>query len=116
MQDQRPAGFLGRAVPMRYPELALPQRVVEWNDDHYLRYLTQRGSDTVGDLVLGDRALDEALQLMHQRPAIPEHERATRYPQLVEQIMEGGFQVHRRTASIRSSWLCSKVRRRIKCW
>ncbi len=91
LQDQRPAGFLGRAVPMRYPELALPQRVVDWNDDHYLRYLTQRGSDTVGDLVLGDRALDEALQLMHQRPAIPEHERATRYPQLVEQIMEGGL-------------------------
>ena len=56
LQDQRPAGFLGRAVPLRYPELALPQRVIDWNDDHYLRYLTQRGSDTVGDLVLGDRA------------------------------------------------------------
>ena len=91
LQDQRPAGFLGRAVPRRYPELALPQRVVDWNDDHYLRYLTQRGSDTVGDLVLGDRALDEALQLMHQRPSIPEHERVTRYPQLVTQIMEGGL-------------------------
>ena len=38
LQDQRPAGFLGRAVPRRYPELALPQRVVDWNDDHYLRY------------------------------------------------------------------------------
>jgi hypothetical protein len=91
LQDQRPAGFLGRAVPLRYPELDLPQRVVDWNDDHYLRYLTQRGSDTVGDLVLGDRALDEALQLMHQRPSIPEEERATRYPQLVEQIMAGGL-------------------------
>ena len=91
LQDQRPAGFLGRAVPRRYPELALPQRVVDWNDDHYLRYLTQRGSDTVGDLVLGDRALDEALQLMHQRPSIPEQERVTRYPQLVTQIMEGGL-------------------------
>lgn len=91
LQDQRPAGFLGRAVPKRYPELGLPQRVVDWNDDHYLRYLTERGSDTVGDLVLGDRALDEALKLMHQRPSILEQERATRYPQLVEQIMEGGL-------------------------
>jgi len=91
LQDQRPAGFLGRAVPMRYPDLGLPQRAVDWNDDHYLRYLTQRGSDTVGDLVLGDRALDEALQLMQQRPAIPEHERVAHYPQLVAQVMEGGL-------------------------
>lgn len=91
LQDQRPAGFLGRAVPARYPELALPQRVVDWNDDHYLRYLTQRGSDTVGDLVLGDRALDEALQAMQQRPALREDERATHYPRLVEQVMEGGL-------------------------
>lgn len=91
LQDQRPAGFLGRAVPLRYPELALPQRVIDWNDDHYLRYLTQRGSDTVGDLVLGDRALDEALLLMQQRPALREDERAARYPRLVEQVMEGGL-------------------------
>jgi len=91
LQDQRPAGFLGRAVPRRYPELALPQRVVDWNDDHYLRYLTQRGSDAVGNLVLGDRALDEALQLMHRRPAIRAPERADRYPRLVGEVMEGGL-------------------------
>src|SRR5436190_792381 len=82
---------IGSRRGVRYAELALPQRVVDWNDDHYLRYLTQRGSDTVGDLVLGDRALDEALQLMHQRPSIPEQERVTRYPQLVTQVMEGGL-------------------------
>jgi HipA-like C-terminal domain len=91
LQDQRPAGFLGRAVPLRYPELALPQRATDWNDDHYLRYLTQRGADTVGDLVLGDRALDEALQLMHQRPAIHEDERATSYQKLAAQVMDGGL-------------------------
>jgi hypothetical protein len=91
LQDQRPAGFLGRAVPRRYPELALPQRVIDWTDDHFLRYLTQRGSDTVGNLVLGDRALDEALTQMHRRPAIREEERGTRYPQLVHEVMEGGL-------------------------
>ena len=37
LQDQRPGGFLGRAVPRRYPELQLPERVIDWNDDHYLR-------------------------------------------------------------------------------
>ena len=91
LQDQRPAGFLGRAVPLRYPELALPQRVLDWNDDHYLRYLTQRGSDAVGDLVLGDRALDEALLGMQQRPALRDDERAVHYPRLVAQVMEGGL-------------------------
>src|SRR5882672_11287151 len=49
LQDQRPAGFLGRGVPRGYPELALPQRVTDWSDDQYLEYLTRRGSDTVGD-------------------------------------------------------------------
>ena len=91
LQDQRPAGFLGRAVPARYPELALPQRVVDWSDDHYLRYLTQRGSDAVGDLVLGDRALDGALQAMHERTGIRDDERARRYPELAQQVMEGGL-------------------------
>jgi DNA-binding transcriptional ArsR family regulator len=38
LQDQRPGGFLGRAVPHRFPELGLPQRVVDWTDDHYLQY------------------------------------------------------------------------------
>src|SRR5678815_741447 len=88
LQDQRPAGFLGRAVPARYPELALPQRVVDWSDDHYLRYLTQRGSDTVGDLLLGDRALDGALQAMHERTGIRDDERARRYPELAQQVMQ----------------------------
>ena len=55
LRDQRPAGFLGRGVAT-LPELALPQRVTDWSGDHYLRYLTQRGSDTVGDLILGDAA------------------------------------------------------------
>jgi len=52
LQDQRPGGFLGRAVPLRFPELGLPQRVIDWTDDHYLQYLTQRGADAVGDLIL----------------------------------------------------------------
>src|SRR6187399_1118665 len=30
LQDQRPGGFLGRAVPRRFPELGLPQRVIDW--------------------------------------------------------------------------------------
>lgn len=91
LQDQRPGGFLGRAVPARYPELRLPQRVVDWNDDHYLRYLTQRGSDTVGDLILGTAALDQYLKTRSARQPIPSSQRETRYPELANVVMEGGL-------------------------
>jgi DNA-binding transcriptional ArsR family regulator len=90
LQDQRPAGFLGRAVPRRYPQLALPQRVVDWTDDHYLRYLTQHGSDPVSDLLLGDRALDEYLASL-TRTALPAAQRVAEYPRLADDVMEGGL-------------------------
>lgn len=91
LQDQRPAGFLGRAVPQRYPELGLPQRVIDWNDDHFLRYLTMRGTDTVGDLILGDAALDAYLASLPQREVIPVHERHARYPALASETLAGGL-------------------------
>jgi hypothetical protein len=91
LQDQRPGGFLGRAVPRFYAELNLPQRVVDWNDDHYLRYLTQRGSDALGDLILGSAALDEYLRLRSTRTAVLASERSVRYPQLAAAAMEGGL-------------------------
>jgi hypothetical protein len=91
LQDQRPGGFLGRAVPQRYPELNLPQRVSDWNDAHYLRYLIQRGGDTVGDLILGDRALDQHFASQSHRAAVPANERAARYPELAETVMTGGL-------------------------
>lgn len=91
IQDQRPDGFLGRAVPQLYPELKLPQRVADWNDDHYLRYLTLRGADTVGDLILGDTALDQHLLLQSQRTLISSAARAAAYPRLVEAVMGRGL-------------------------
>lgn len=91
LQDQRPAGFPGRGVPHRYPELALPQRVTDWSDDHYLRYLTQRGSDTVGDLILGDAALDDFLALPRRRTRVRVEDRARDYPRLADDVMDGAL-------------------------
>lgn len=91
LQDQRPAGFLGRAVPFKYPELRLPQRVVDWNDDHYLRYLTQRGADAVGDLILGTTALDEYLRMRRAREPIQASQREDHYPQSADLVMQGGL-------------------------
>jgi len=91
LQDQRPGGFLGRAVPLRYPELRLPQRVVDWTDDHYLRYLTLRGSDAVGDLILGRVAFDESIAQQRHAAHMDIEQRALRYPQLAEEVMQGGL-------------------------
>ena len=91
LQDQRPGGFLGRSVPARYPELRLPQRVIDWTDDHYLRYLTQHGAECVGDLILGAESLDEYLRVRQTRAPIPEALRSQRYPELASIVMAGGL-------------------------
>jgi hypothetical protein len=91
LQDQRPGGFLGRAVPLRHADLKLPQRVTDWTDDHYLRYLTLRGWDAVSDLILGRSAFDDYLANQRHRAIISADERETRFPQLVDQVMEGGL-------------------------
>ena len=91
LQDQKPAGFLGRQVPALYPELQLPQRTMDWHDDHYLIYLTQRGSDPLGNLVLGTAALNRYLARPEGLAAIPATERAKRYPDLAAAAMAGGW-------------------------
>jgi hypothetical protein len=91
LQDQRPGGFIGRAVPRKFPELRLPQRVIDWNDDHYLRYLTQRGADTLGDLVLGETALDGYLGLRRARTPVPSSRREALYPEFADEAMAGGL-------------------------
>lgn len=89
LQDARPAGFLGRAIPAAHPELALPPRVVDWSDAHVLTYLTQRGTDSVGNLILGTEALDRYLRSAHGAPAVLADNRPTTYPRLAFQAMFG---------------------------
>ncbi len=91
LQDQRPGGFLGRAVPHRFPELGLPQRVIDWTDDHYLQYLSQRGADAVGDLILGDEAFNHCIELQKQRTPIEPEARKTEFPRLAREVMMGGL-------------------------
>ena len=90
LQDQRPGGFLGRPIPQRFPQLNAPQRIQDWSDEYYLRYLTAYGSDVVGDLILGGAALDEhLLQLRHLAPR-DAGQRDKYFPELADQSMHGG--------------------------
>jgi DNA-binding transcriptional ArsR family regulator len=89
LQDARPAGFLGRAIPAAHPELRLPPRVVDWTDAHVVTYLTQRGSESVGNLILGTEALDRYLNGEHGPRSVPTEQRPEVYPQLAAEAMSG---------------------------
>ena len=89
LQDQRPAGFLGRNVPLRHPELQLPQRVADWNDGHYLRYLSEQGWDTLGDLIVGEAALNRFLA--NTVTPVAASRRLRIYAELADAAMAGGL-------------------------
>ena len=89
LQDARPAGFLGRAIPATYPELALPARVQDWTEDHALIFQTQRGSDSVGNLILGTESVDRYLSAAHGPRIVRSEERAAQYPALAQAAMFG---------------------------
>jgi HipA-like C-terminal domain len=90
LQDQRPGGFLGRAIPQRFPQLHAPPRIQDWTDEHYLRYLTTYESDVVGDLILGRPALDDYLLQLRQLVPRDARQRDKYFPDLADQSMHGG--------------------------
>ena len=89
LQDLRPAGFLGRAVPAAYPELGLPARVTDWTDEHFLIYLTRRATDTPGSLVVGVESMDRHLSGAHSSPIVSVHARGAEYPRYAAAAMTG---------------------------
>src|SRR3984893_15770383 len=89
LQDARLGGFLGRAVPAAYPELALPSRVIDWTDDHFLVYLTRRGAGNVGDLIVGEEALNRYIGAVDTPPLVRPEKRSTNYPALARAAMAG---------------------------
>jgi HipA-like C-terminal domain len=90
LQDQRPGGFIGRAIPRRFPQLHAPPRIQDWTDEHYLRYLTTYGSDVVGDLILGRPALDDYLLQLRQLVPRDARQRHEYFPELADQSIHGG--------------------------
>lgn len=89
LQDARPAGFLGRAVPAAHPELGLPPRVIDWTDDHFLVYLTRRATDAPGALIVGAESMDRYLSGAQAAPVVRTQERAQKYALFASAAMEG---------------------------
>ena len=81
LDDLRPQGFLGRQIA-RQLGVPWPTDPRRWNPAQVFTYLMQHGADLPGDLVLGDPALDAALQ----PPSITA---VDDYPGLAEQVLSG---------------------------
>lgn len=84
IHDMAPAGYLGRRFAARYPDLGLPSRTQDWNDDQRLVAVARRGADCPGDLILGEESLERFLAWQPVEVAQDD------YPRLATESATGG--------------------------
>lgn len=91
LAGQRPAGYLGRQIPERHPELENPSSIPHWSGDDVLRYLSHFGSDAPGDFIVGDEAFARYLDsLSHPPRPLARQERAAAYERLASEQLKYG--------------------------
>ncbi len=91
LQNLRPSGTLGRWVPVRHPELGLPEDIRLWTADHVMRFATRYGWDMPGAFLVGDEAFSRFLdQVDHPANLVDTAGRATRYPAIAEDLLSFG--------------------------
>lgn len=90
LDDMRPQGFLGRAfVAAQATRLGLPLNLGDWQDAHVLRaLLSPGGSDTVGNLLLGEAARERFLSQAPGEP-LPGTDLAADYARLAAEASRG---------------------------
>lgn len=91
LDDQRPQGFLGRTFARRVAaDIGASEDLTRWRPDDMVLALLRYGDDQTGDLVLGEFALQNALQnALAPADAMPVAEREIRYPLLAEAALRG---------------------------
>ena len=57
LDDLRPAGFLGRLIPKKHPELGFNTDIKNWGEDTCIMYFTMLGWDLIGNILIGEKAL-----------------------------------------------------------
>ena len=90
LDDQRPQGFLGRTFVRRVAtDIGAPEDLTRWQADDVVLALLRYGEDEPGDLVLGEHALQRALQAALSPEALSANQRETRYPALADAALAG---------------------------
>ncbi|NHZ77844.1 hypothetical protein F2P44_00810 [Massilia sp. CCM 8695] len=91
LRDLRPHGFLGRFEPRKHRDLDLPAAILRWTDEHVLQYLARRSEHAAGNLILGNESYARyvADRGRMREALVPQDRRATLYPVMAEQVMQG---------------------------
>lgn len=89
LSDMRPQGFLGRAWGRECAsQLGLPEDIRQWNEDHCLIALAERGSDMPGNWLIGEHSYQQWLRQSAPEP-IGQQEKPFYYPLLAEKVLNG---------------------------
>ena len=93
LDDQRPQGFLGQAFAQRIAaDIGAPADLQRWQPDDVLLGLLLHGHDLPGNLVLGEPALQRALQqTLSLDGSLLESQRENRYPERADAALRGEF-------------------------
>lgn len=84
--DMRPQGYLGRAFASTYSvELGLSSNPEDWADADVIRALLAHGHDAVGNLLIGEQARNQFLEIPLPVPV----DRAIAYPALALAVSSG---------------------------
>jgi HipA-like C-terminal domain len=87
LDDLRPQGFLGRVFARRVAaDLGASSDPTRWQADDVVLALLRHGDDGIGDLVLGEAALQTALQRSLAPPAVNTE---ADFPHLTQQALNG---------------------------
>lgn len=92
LQEMRPQGYLGRAIARDVASrLGAPADLRLWNDDDVLAYFLTAGGDLPGDLVVGDRALEQVIRAGEdfRATSIADSDRVVVYPSRANAAQRG---------------------------
>ncbi|OGQ83575.1 MAG: hypothetical protein A2289_00050 [Deltaproteobacteria bacterium RIFOXYA12_FULL_58_15] len=89
--DQRPAGYLGRFIPRRYPNLNVPDDITRWSADHCMAYFAQYGWSLPGNIIVGDRALERYVERAHDLPTVAASQRSRVYAKIADDVLAHGL-------------------------
>jgi hypothetical protein len=92
LADMRPQGFLGRSLARQIAQtFGVSDNPEEWSDDDVTHILTVKGSDTQGNLIIGDTAYEEFLQaVINPISPITEDHLTQRYVELAQTATQFG--------------------------
>jgi hypothetical protein len=90
LDDIRPQGFLGRAFNQNHPDLKLPPRLLDWNNDDILEAIVRRGEDLTGNILIGAQSFEKFQELAQNKPEIIDLSKTeVHYPRYAQLAIDG---------------------------